>query len=204
MVRGLVEEQQVRDADAQERELQARAFATGKRLHGLQHVIAPKEEPGEVRTRRSRRHWCRRDEGIEDDPTPEGPVAQLREVAGQDVAADAHEALERGQLPGDRPQQRRLAGPVRPDQADALAASDLEPLDAGDRHGRRPCDAVAARHRLERDDDLGRAARAGAIEARDRQTQPCRVAAAPGRDRPASCSRRRSCSCIFACLRWLR
>ena len=95
-------------------------------------------------------------------------VAQLREVAGHDVATDPHEALERRELARDGAQQRGLASAVGTHQADAVAAPGLQASDAGDGH-RGPTGVrgqVPAEHLVEGDDDLGRARGRGAEEAR--------------------------------------
>ena len=59
-------------------------------------------------------------------------LAELGEVARLDRRAEPHQALERGELAGDRAKQGRLAGAIGSDDADPLAALRLETGHPGD------------------------------------------------------------------------
>ena len=101
-------------------------------------------------------------------------ATQLGEVAELGVVAEREGAVERRQVAGDRAQERRLAGAVRADDPDPLAALGGEERGAGHhgRLGRGPAvDIVRAASRqvadhgiLDADDDLARAARGVARE----------------------------------------
>ena len=61
-----VEEQQVGRLDAEERQLQARALATGQRADLLEHVVAAEQEAGQVRARLAVGHRDGLDQRVED------------------------------------------------------------------------------------------------------------------------------------------
>ena len=103
-----------------------------QRAHLLERVVAPEQEPGEVAARLAGRDRDRLEERVEHGRARDRRPAELGEVADRDAAADRQDAVERRQLAGDRPQQRRLARAVRPDDADPLAALGGEERDAGD------------------------------------------------------------------------
>ena len=169
----LIEEQQVRGTHAQQRQLQSRALTPGELRDGLLHVVTAEQEARQVGPRSAGRHGRCGKERVEHRGPAHGAIAQLREVAGHDVPSDSYEALEGRQLTGDGSQQRRLAGAVRPDQPDAIAASSFQATDSGDGHRGATGDRgqVAAEHLVEADHDLGRARRRGTQEARPREAE---------------------------------
>ena len=122
VVRRLVEQQQVRRLDAEQRQLQARPLPAGQRPDLLGDVVAAEQEPGEVRARLARRDRDGLEQRVEDGRARDRRLAQLREVAELDVVAERERPVERRQLPGDRAQERGLARAVRADDADPLAA----------------------------------------------------------------------------------
>jgi hypothetical protein len=66
-----------------------------------------------------------------------------------DPAVDRHSALVGDHDPAEEPEQRRLAGPGRPDERDALARVDAQ-IDAAKAPGRQPRAAQAREHRRQR------------------------------------------------------
>ena len=129
----LVEDQQVRLLPHEQREREARLFAAGKAADRRARHVAAKIEPAEkiaqlllARTRLDLREMPQRrllDAQLLDLMLRE--VADLQRLRGQPLARSRRERS------GHRFQQRRLAGAVRPEQADALAGED-RPRDAGE------------------------------------------------------------------------
>ena len=173
VVRGLVEQQQVGGRDAQQGQLQPRPFATRELRHGLEHVLAPEQEPGEIRACRAVLDPRRRQDRIHDRGSRDGRVADLGQVAGLDVRTQAHEPVERRQHARDGAQERGLAGAVRPDDADAVAAGRLQARHAQDGHslgcGRAPREADE--HPFQRHRHVPGARRATAEQRLGRQRQ---------------------------------
>ena len=127
VVGGLVEHQHVRRPREQPREQQAVALASGEHLHRRIHALRREQEVAEVAhdvlalrpdlhpvgTRADRfRHAALEVELL----------AHLVEVGDLEVRAVAHGAGIRRELAEDELQQRGLAGAVRSDEADAVAA----------------------------------------------------------------------------------
>ena len=104
----------------------------------LVHVVAPEQEPGEVRAGFARDDRHRLEEGVENGRAGDRGIPQLREVPEGHALAERQRSVEGRQLARDRPQQGGLAGSVRPDDADALATLRDQP-----RRARRPRRAVA-------------------------------------------------------------
>ena len=100
VVRRLVEEQQVRLADADERELQPRALAARQVRDRLADVVAAEQEPREVRPCRALVEARRREHRVKHGRPGQRPVPQLRQVGRHRAPADAHE-----------PRDARAAGP---------------------------------------------------------------------------------------------
>ena len=196
VVRRLVEEEHVRGQDPEEGQLEPRALAAGQAPHLLDDVVAAEEEAGEVPAGLACRHRDLGEERVEDRLAGERVRADLGEVAELHVGAEGEPPVAGLQLAGDDPQERRLAGAVRADDPDPLAAAGLEADDAGDVGAAGvPDDEV-----LDAQDHLagtGRRARRG--PGRGGASGPTRGTSI--RSRRAS---RASCSCIFPCLRWLR
>ena len=169
VVRGLVEEHQVGREDPEQGELQAGAFAAGQGPDLLEHVVAPEQEAGEVAACLAGRDGDRLEDRVDHGRARDRRVTQLGEVRRGHLVAERHDAVERRQVAGDRPQERRLAGPVGTDDADPLPALGGEERRRGDRHGlrglgpvrgERPATGqVADGEVLEPDDDLARADR---------------------------------------------
>ena len=134
VVRRLVEEQQVRGHDPEERELEPRPLAARQEADLLEHVVALEQEPGEIAAGLAGGDRHRPEDRVEHRRARDRRVAQLGEVADLDRVAEAQPAVERLEVAGDRAQQGRLAGPVRTDDADPLAARRGQPRGAGDRH----------------------------------------------------------------------
>ena len=82
------------------------------------------------------------EDGVEDGRSRDRRVAQLGEVAGLDLVAEGDDPVERRQVPGNRPQERRLAGAVGADDADPLSALRGEERRPGDDDGLRRVRAV--------------------------------------------------------------
>ena len=122
VVRRLVEQEQVGRQDAQQGELEARPLAARQQADLLEHVVAAEQEPGEVPAGLAGGDRDRLEDGVEDGRARDRGVAQLGEVGGLHVVAEGDRPVERRQVARDRPQQRRLARAVRPDDADPLAA----------------------------------------------------------------------------------
>ena len=164
MVRRFVEQQQVRGLDPEQRQLQPRPFAAGERPNLLVDVIAAEQEPREVRPRLARGHGDDLEQRVEDGRPGDGRDAELRQVPEADAVPERQRPVERWQLPGDRAQERGLAGAVGADDPDPLTALCREERDA--RHdprfvGRRAVRGqgaapgqVADREALGADDDL--------------------------------------------------
>ena len=124
--------------DPEQRQLEPRPLAARQRADLLERVVAAEQEPREVaRAPRPASTGIRLEQRVEDRRPGDRRVAQLGEVADLDRVAEDDRAVERRQVAGDRPQQRRLAGPVRPDDPDPLAALGGEE--------RRPCDQLRLR-----------------------------------------------------------
>ena len=181
VVRGLVEEQQVRRLDPEDRQLQARALPAREGPDLLGDVVAAEQEAGEVRARLARRDRDGLQQRIEDRRARDGRLPQLREVAELDVVSERDRPVERRQLPGDRAQERGLACAVRPDDADPVPTLGGQERDTGHRSrlGRggpvlglgAPAGQVPDDHALDADDHLARTGGPGAREcgARDRE-----------------------------------
>ena len=181
VVRRLIEEEQVGWLDAQQRKLQPRPLPAGQQADLLERVIATEQEAREVRASLAVCRGVGRHERIEDGGTGESGTAELGEIADLDGVAEDDGPIERRQVPRDRPQQGRLAGAVRADDADPLAAlggQERSPCD-GLRLGRRrtvgrQCASpgeVADGQALDAHDDLARPRRPrpGQGRGRDRQ-----------------------------------
>ena len=121
VVRRLVEQQQVRWLDAEQRELEPRPLATGQRANLLERVVATEQEAGEIRARLAGRDRDRVEQRVEHGRARDRGEAQLRQVPDLDRIAERQRAVERRQVTRDRAQQRGLAGAVRPDDPDPIA-----------------------------------------------------------------------------------
>ena len=99
VVRGLVEEEQVRRQQEEQRQLQARALAAGERPDFLEHVVAAEQEAGQVAARRalSQRHLV--EERVEDRRAGDRRVAELGQVGELDVLAEIQDPVERRSSP---------------------------------------------------------------------------------------------------------
>ena len=216
MVRRLVEEQQVRRLDPEQREFQPGPLAARQRPYLLVRVVAAEQEPREVRARLALRHRHTPRVSASRTVVPgDAPPPQLGQVARAGrPCPKVSDPSSAGRSPGDRAQERRLAGTVRPDDADALASLRGEQrrpghdasVVAADPSGaiaprpgntRRPAPRRGRRSRRSATDRCRPAPPAGS---RQLAAAPSAPPGAP----PAACSRRASCSCIFANLRWLR
>ena len=208
----LVEQEQVGRQDAQQGELEARPLAARQQADLLERVVAAEQETGEVPARLAGGDRDHREDGVQDGRARDGGVAQLGQVGGLHVVAERDAALERRQVARDRPQQRRLARPVRPDDADPLAP-------AAARNG-----VLATVTGSLASEPSGRSApRPGSSRPRGRRAGSRARPNGPGPPASAlpgsreglagfgvstrcsrSCSSLASCSCIFTYLRWLR
>src|SRR6185436_8819744 len=82
VVGGLVEQEQVDAADAEQGQLQARALPAGELADRLLDLVAAEEEARQVRARRAGRDRGRDEERVEDRDPAERSVAHLGKVAG--------------------------------------------------------------------------------------------------------------------------
>ena len=178
MVRRLVEKKEVRWHDPEEGQLEARALAARQHPHLLERIVPAKQEPGEVPTRLARRDRDRLEERVQDRRARDGRAAQLGEIADLRRVAEREPAVERREIARDRPEQRRLPCPIRPDDPDPIA-----PLRGDERDPRHPVGdrrrraiggdgatpgQVADDEILDPDDDLARARRRPATGQRAR------------------------------------
>ena len=176
VVRRLVEQQQVRRQDAQQRELEARPLAARQQPDLLEHVVAAEQEPGEVAARLAGRDRDR----LEDARRGRSRRGSRRRAAGRGTPGwtlwpKRDRPVERRQVARDRPQERRLAGAVRPDDPDPLA-----------RAGRRGTGTVATVTGSAASEPSGRE-RAAARQVADGEVlEPDDELAASGPGRPAS------------------
>ena len=198
----------------EQRELEPRALAARQRADLLERVVAAEQEPGQVGARLTGRHRDRVEQRIEHGRARDRRAAELGEVAELDGIAERQRAIERRQVAGDRPQERGLAGAVRPDDADPIAALRGQERHAG--HDLRLGRGFAVRPRRHLDPGGSRSpgprcARRSHPTATARHRRAHSAAASSrrpvrGASRRSACSRssRASCSCIFENLRWLR
>ncbi len=91
----LVEEEQVRGHDPEDRQFQARAFAAGQAPDLLEGVVAAEEEPGEVAAGLARRHRDLGQEGVDDRLAGQRVGAHLGQIAELDVGAEGEAAVAR-------------------------------------------------------------------------------------------------------------
>ncbi len=176
VVRRLVEQEQVRRQDPEQRQLEPRALAARKRSNFLERIVAAEQEPRQVPARLAGRDRDRVEDRIEDGRAGNGGAAQLGEIPDLDGVAEGEHPVEGRQVARDRAQQRRLPGAVRPDDPDPLATLRSKEWRVGDfvgpalRTARAP--QVADDGALKPDHELTRPGRpAAAGERRGRQGQ---------------------------------
>ena len=180
----------------EDRQLEARALAAREAADLLEDVVAAEQEAGEVAAGLARRHRDLAEQRVEDRLAGQRVVADLGEVAELDVGPEGEPPVARRELPGDHPQERRLAGAVRADDPDPLAARGLQADGARDVGAARVADDEV----LDAQHDLAGARRpASPGPGRGAATGP-----SAGPSIRSSRASRASCSCIFPCLRWLR
>ncbi len=199
----LVEQQEVCGCDPKQRELEPGPLASGQLGHRREDVVAAEQEPREVPARLTGREVGAVEQRVEDCLTRKRGASQLCEVPELDAVPEGHDPVQRKQLARDGPQECRLPGAVGTDDSDAVAPANLEPGDPEDgmpsaAPGSRGNPTTASRTETTTSPD-----RTGPpptsppcgsfIRRPGRGASTCRIAAS-----------RRSCSCIFEKLRWLR
>ncbi len=132
MVRRLVEQEQVGRHDPEQGQLEPGALAARQRPDLLERVVAPEQEPGQVAARLAGRDRDRLEDRVEHGGAGDRRPAELGEVADRHAATEGQDAVERGQLAGHRPEQGRLAGAIRADDADPIPALGGEERHPGD------------------------------------------------------------------------
>ena len=128
MVGRLVEQQRVRRAQQHPRHRQARALAARQHAHLLVDIVAREEKAAEDVADR-RHHVDRRARGerlVDGRRRIHARRFVLREVLHDDVVAFDARARVRRLLAREHAHQRRLAGAVRADERDAVAALDVQ------------------------------------------------------------------------------
>ncbi len=174
VVRGLIEQQQVRGRDAQQRQLQPGALAARQLGHGLEHILTPEQEAGQVGPGRSVLDPAGGQDGVHDRRARDGRLPDLGQIPRLDVAAQTHEPIERRQDASDGPQERRLARAIRPHDPDTLTPGRLDPCDPQDGHAswRGRVSREADEHGLQRQCHVTGTRRATAEQRLGRQRQP--------------------------------
>ena len=122
MVGRLVEQQEVRWLDAEQRQLEPRPLAARQRANLLERVVATKQETRKVRARLAGRHRDRIEQRIDHGRAGDPGPAQLCQVANLDGVAERQRAIDRRQVTRDRPEQGRFAGTVWPHDPDPIPA----------------------------------------------------------------------------------
>ncbi len=159
VVRRLVEQEQVRRQQEEQRQLQPRAFTAGERRHFLEDVVAAEEEARQVAPRRSlgERHLV--EERVEDRGAGDRHVAELGQVG-------------RAGRCGPGPGRRRAAAARR--RSCAAASSCRRRSGRRCRRDRRAAARATGRgRRASRCEQPGEASAAGAVRPRVRRRAPC-------------------------------
>ena len=132
MVGRLVEQQEVRGCDPEQRQLEPGPLASGQLGHRREDLVTAEQEPREVPARLTGREVGAVEERVEDCLTRKRGASQLREVPELDAVPEGHDPVQRKQLARDGPQECRLPGAVGADDPDAVAPANLEPGDPED------------------------------------------------------------------------
>src|SRR5256886_14440111 len=154
VVRGLVEQQEIRTAPEHRGEVGPVALPAREAGHTLLLVAPPEVERGDVGARRHRPAAERQRVGPPGDLLPDGlrrieGIAALVHVGEPHRLADPERAGVGFLLADDHPEERRLARAVRPDDPDDPTTGELE-REAVDEHAV----AVGLRHAIGVDDDV--------------------------------------------------
>ena len=161
VVRRLVEQQHVRGLEQHLREREPVALAAREHRDLLEDVVAREQEAAQDRADhvRHRQRAGRRHLLVHGARRVQHLGLVLREVVEDHVVALEADALVGAVDAGEDPHQRRLAGAVRPDERDAVAALDHQ-VDVPQDHVL----AVRLAHALELEHDAARALRLGELE----------------------------------------
>src|SRR5439155_8320560 len=85
-------------------------------------IVATEQEPGEIAARLAGGDRDRLEERVEHRGSRDRGPAELGEIPDLGRVTEAEPTVERRQVAGDRPEQRRLAGTIGPHDPDPIAA----------------------------------------------------------------------------------